>query len=79
MPDGDVSTLNVAGLRYYHRLIDELRTNGIEPMVTMYHWDMPEYLQRLGGILNPMFGMYFKVYADLLFREYGHKVIKLQS
>lgn len=74
MPDGDISSLNPAGLQYYHRLIRGLLDSGIEPMVTMYHWDLPEYLQRMGGLLNPMFGMYFKAYAELLFKEFGESV-----
>lgn len=74
MPTGEPSSLNQAGLDYYHRLIDALLENGIEPSVTMYHWDLPQAVQDLGGFLNPMLADYFVDYADVLFREFGSKV-----
>lgn len=74
MPNGDLSSRNQAGIDYYHKLIDELIANGIEPMVTMYHWDMPQYIEDLGGFANPMIIDYFEQYARVLFAEYGSKV-----
>ena len=41
--------VNPEGLDFYRRLIRALKDNGIEPLVTLYHWDMPQWVDRLGG------------------------------
>lgn len=73
-PNGDRTSLNKNGVLYYDRLIDRLIDNGIEPMVTMYHWDMPQALVQFGGFTNALIIEYFEAYADFLFRNYGNKV-----
>ncbi len=65
---------NVAGFEYYHRLIDELLANGIEPNVTMYHWDLPQYLQDIGGWTNREVAYAFEKYAESCLRNLGSKV-----
>jgi beta-glucosidase len=42
---GQGSAVNEAGIAFYHRLIDEMIANGITPVATMYHWDLPQVLQ----------------------------------
>jgi beta-glucosidase len=48
LPDGRGRT-NAAGLDHYDRFVDELLGNGIEPFVTLYHWDLPQALEDRGG------------------------------
>ena len=48
LPDGG-GALNEAGLDFYSRLVDALLAKGIRPWVTLYHWDLPQALQDLGG------------------------------
>ena len=52
LPEG-TGEICEAGLAFYERLIDELLQNGIQPLVTLYPWDLPTALQRRGGWLNP--------------------------
>src|SRR5881275_2557479 len=47
-PDG-TGPVNPLGLDFYDRLVNEVRGNGIEPIVTLYHWDLPQTLEDRGG------------------------------
>ncbi|CAJ0589829.1 unnamed protein product [Cylicocyclus nassatus] len=65
---------NPKGVEHYHKVVDALLENGIEPMITLYHWDLPLALQDLGGWLNRDIIRWFRFYAVFCFREYGDKV-----
>nr|CAD7448184.1 unnamed protein product [Timema bartmani] len=74
MPTGDITSLNQAGIDHYNNVINELLANDIQPLVTIYHWDLPQYLQDLGGWVNPILVDYFEDYARVLYTEFGDRV-----
>jgi 6-phospho-beta-glucosidase len=66
---------NPLGVQYYHNLIHELKANGIEPIVTMYHYDCPWALvEKYGGWLDRQIVEDFTYYAKFLIKEYGSEV-----
>ena len=79
MPDGTKSSINEAGVAYYNTLINDLREAGIEPMVTLYHWDLPQTLQDLGGWPNEELIKHFCDYARLCFQRFGDRVLYINS
>ena len=54
--------------------MDELEAKGIVPYLTLYHWDLPEVLDRLGGWTNELIVDWFGDYARVVFREFGSRV-----
>ena len=74
MPDGTAASLSTDGLRYYNALIDELHANDISPMVTLYHWDLPQALQDQGGWMNDSIVALFDDYARACFANFGDRV-----
>jgi beta-glucosidase len=72
-PDG-TGPVNRAGLAHYDRLVDALLAHGITPMVTLYHWDLPQPLQDRGGWRNRDVVERFADYADACFAAYGDRV-----
>lgn len=68
--------INYPGISHYSNLIDKLLEAGIEPLVTLYHWDLPQGLEDQGGLLNPKLEEFFEYYADVCFRYFGNRVKK---
>ncbi|KAG2325373.1 hypothetical protein Bca52824_008101 [Brassica carinata] len=67
--------INPKGLWFYKNLIKELLTHGIEPHVTLYHYDLPQALEdEYGGWLNRKIIEDFTAFADVCFREFGEDV-----
>ena len=62
MPQG-TGAVNAAGIGFYDRLVDELLAKGIEPWVTLFHWDYPYDLFLRGGWLNPDSSQWFADYT----------------
>jgi beta-glucosidase len=65
---------NPAGLDFYDRLVDGLLERGIEPWVTLYHWDLPQPIEDRGGWLEPEVVDRFAEYTDLVARRLGDRV-----
>lgn len=72
-PNGD-GKINKKGIEFYNNLIDELLAHKIEPIVTMYHFDLPYELQKKGGWSNRETIDKFENYAKTLFTYFGDKV-----
>jgi len=66
--------VNQPGLDFYDRLIDALLENGIEPWPCLFHWDLPQALDDLGGWSNRDMAGWFADYALLCARRYGDRV-----
>jgi beta-glucosidase len=66
--------INPAGLGFYDRLVDTLLENGIEPNVTLFHWDLPAALDDRGGWLNPDVASWFADYATAVFEKLDGRV-----
>jgi beta-glucosidase len=65
---------NEAGFAFYHRLLDELEKHGIEPLVTLYHWDLPQPLEDAGGWPNRETAYAFEAYARRVAEEFKDRV-----
>ncbi|MCY7354224.1 MAG: beta-glucosidase [Lysobacter sp.] len=75
LPEGK-GRVNQAGLDFYSRLADELLANDIEPLLTLYHWDLPAALDDRGGWLNPDIANWFADYGRVLYRALDGRVKK---
>lgn len=73
LPQG-TGQVNPGGLAFYDRLVDELLQRGIEPAVTLYHWDLPAALEDRRGWLNRDIANWFADYARIAVRALGDRV-----
>jgi beta-glucosidase len=73
LPEG-TGRVNERGLDFYRRLVDELLAAGIEPVLTLYHWDLPAALDDRGGWLNREISSWFAEYAEVMFRALDDRV-----
>jgi beta-glucosidase len=73
IPDGS-GEINPKGIEFYRNLVDELLAHGIEPMLTLYHWDLPQALQDRGGWANRETIDHFLKYAETVFKALDGKV-----
>ncbi|MDI7275660.1 MAG: family 1 glycosylhydrolase, partial [Anaerolineae bacterium] len=73
IPDG-TGAVNAAGLDFYERLVDGLLAAGIEPFVTLYHWDLPQVLQHRGGWPNRDIVGWFADYVAVVSGRLGDRV-----
>lgn len=72
-PSG-IGKINTAGLDFYDRLVDELKKAGIEPFITLFHWDYPYELYCRGGWLNPESPQWFAQYTQTVVKKLGDRV-----
>jgi beta-glucosidase len=68
LPEGR-GAVNGDGLDFYKRLVDGLHARGIEPVATLYHWDLPQSLHDAGGWASRDCASWFAEYAELMFAE----------
>ena len=73
LPEG-TGFINRKGIDFYHKVIDKCLSVGIEPWITIYHWDMPEVLEAQGGWANRKIIDWFSEYANVVTKEFGSKV-----
>ncbi|KAJ4967907.1 hypothetical protein NE237_014608 [Protea cynaroides] len=75
LPSGRFGEINHAGIEFYNKLINALIHKGIQPFVTLNHWDIPQELEnRYGTWLNPQIQEDFGYFADVCFRAFGDRV-----
>nr|WGD99075.1 6-phospho-beta-glucosidase BglA [Bacillus safensis] len=74
-PKGDEAEPNEAGLQFYDDVFDELLKHGIEPIITLSHFEMPLHLAReYGGFRSRKVAEYFAKFAEVCFNRYKDKV-----
>jgi beta-glucosidase len=72
-PEG-TGTINQAGIDYYNRVIDHCIKQGIEPWITLYHWDLPHALELKGGWTNREVVTWFTQFVTVCAQNFGDRV-----
>lgn len=67
--------VNAKGLEFYDRLIDALLEANLQPYATLYHWDLPQALQDLGGWVNPEIPGWFADYTEIVVKHFADRVV----
>lgn len=73
LPEG-TGKVNEKGIDFYNALIDELLEQGIEPYITLYHWELPYKIYKRGGWMNPEIVEWFGQYARLVAERFSDRV-----
>ncbi|SMF02062.1 GH1 family beta-glucosidase [Pseudobacteriovorax antillogorgiicola] len=71
--------INEEGLRFYEDIIDRCNERGIKPFITLYHWDLPTYLEDRGGWINRETAYDFAEYAAVVAKRFGDKVSSIAT
>ncbi|XP_052179935.1 beta-glucosidase 12-like [Diospyros lotus] len=76
LPGGKLSGgVNKEGIAFYNNVINELLAKGVQPFVTIFHWDLPQVLEdEYGGFLSPKFLDDYQDFAELCFKEFGDRI-----
>ncbi|XP_034532890.1 cytosolic beta-glucosidase isoform X2 [Notolabrus celidotus] len=74
LPDGTTRHVNQKGVQYYNKVINDLVGCNVSPMVTLYHFDLPQALQDQGGWKSPCIASLFESYAKFCFQTFGDRV-----
>ncbi|KAJ3707390.1 hypothetical protein LUZ61_011095 [Rhynchospora tenuis] len=76
LPNGSLSGgINKEGVDFYNNVINEVVANGLQPFVTLFHWDLPQALEdKYLGFLSPLFVEDYANYVEVCFKEFGDRV-----
>lgn len=72
-PEG-IGKPNKKGIAFYHQVIDECLLLELIPFITLYHWDLPYELEKMGGWASHHMNHWFNKYVQFCAEEFGNKV-----
>lgn len=78
LPEGR-GTVNQAGLDFYDRLLDAILERGLQPHLTLYHWELPASLSALGGWTNRDIAGWFGDYSEIVIRQLGDRLTSVAT